>query len=156
MNLIIKSGHERSLLLAMPFDPTEPQLSQEEVSERVYEIVETAGIGIFVKGTKQLPQCGYSKTALRLVFHYCDDDVVTVVNVLDNLDAYRTELEQHSGWTTIPQVFVKGVFVGGCDILEELNERGELGETLNADDKIEPLDMGGGETQPADVTDGPF
>lgn len=122
----------------MTFDPNEPELTGEETRELVTETVESAEIAMFVKGDRHMPQCGYSDKALSLVHHYRDGDDVDVVNVLQNLDAFRDALETHSGWETIPQVFVDGEFVGGSDILEELAERGELAETLNADPESSP------------------
>jgi monothiol glutaredoxin len=117
----------------MTFKPDEPDLTNEETRELVTDTVETEEIAMFVKGDRHMPQCGYSDTALSLVHHYRDAEDVEVVNVLQNLDAFREALETHSGWETIPQVFVDGEFVGGSDILEELAERDELAETLNAD-----------------------
>ncbi len=117
----------------MPFNPNEPELTSEETRELVAETIETKEIAMFVKGNRHMPQCGYSDKALSLVHHYRDADDVAVVNVLQNLPVFREALETHSGWETIPQVFVDGEFVGGSDILETLAERGELAETLNAD-----------------------
>jgi len=85
---------------------------------------------LFMKGTAMMPQCGYSDRALGLIRQHRED--VETVNVLDALDAYREALEAHSGWETIPQTYVDGEFVGGSDVLAELDERGDLAETLHA------------------------
>jgi monothiol glutaredoxin len=77
-----------------------------------------------------MPQCGYSRRALGLIQQHRED--VATVDVLDALDYYRAALDEHSGWETIPQTYVNGEFVGGSDVLAELDERGELGETLDA------------------------
>lgn len=111
----------------MAFDPT-PELSPEEVQARVDEAIEENDVVLFMKGTALMPQCGYSRRALMLIGQYRED--VETVNVLDALDEYRAALEQHSGWETIPQTFVRGEFVGGSDILAELEDRGELESTL--------------------------
>jgi len=140
----------------MPFDPTEPQLEATEVETTVEQTIEENEIAVFIKGTQQMPQCGYSKTALSLIRHYRSDDAISVVNVLDNLDAFREELEDYSGWTTIPQVFVDGEFIGGSDILVQLNEQADLAEKLNTTDDIEPLELKSGSETTQDVTDGPF
>jgi len=113
----------------MGFDPT-PDLSTEEVRDRVDEAIAEEDVVLFMKGTKMMPQCGYSDRALDLLGQYRED--VTTVNVLDALDTYREALEAHSGWETIPQTYVDGEFVGGSDVLAELEERGELAETLEA------------------------
>jgi monothiol glutaredoxin len=111
----------------MAFDPT-PDLSTEEVRERVDEVIEAEDVVLFMKGTAMMPQCGFSRRALGLIKQHRED--VETVNTLDALDAYREALEAHSGWETIPQTYVGGEFVGGSDILGELDERGELAETL--------------------------
>jgi len=109
---------------------SEPELTPEEVQERVDETIADNDVVLFMKGTELMPQCGYSRKALGLIDHHRDD--VVTVNVLDALDAYRDALSEHSGRETIPQTFVDGEFVGGSDILEQLHEQGDLGETLNA------------------------
>jgi len=111
----------------MGFSP-EPELSPEEVQQRVDDAIETEEVVLFMKGTELMPQCGFSRRALGLISQYRED--VETVNVLDALDAYRDALEAHSGWETIPQTYVDGEFVGGSDVLAELEERGELEERL--------------------------
>jgi len=111
----------------MTFNP-EPDLSEEEVQERVDSAIEDNDVVLFMKGTPLMPQCGYSRRAVGLVGQHRDD--VETVDVLEALDAYRAALEDHSGWETIPQTYVDGEFVGGSDVLAELDERGELEETL--------------------------
>ncbi|PSQ13482.1 glutaredoxin [Halobacteriales archaeon QS_8_69_73] len=114
----------------MTFDPNEPELDDDEVADRVDEAIGDDEVALFMKGDELMPQCGYSERALGLVRQYRED--VEVIDALQNLEAFREELETHSGWETIPQTFVDGEFVGGSDILAELEERGELAETLNA------------------------
>ena len=114
----------------MTFDPNEPELDADEVTDRVEAAIDGNEVALFMKGDELMPQCGYSERALGLVRQYRED--VEVVDALQNLEAFREELETHSGWETIPQTFVDGEFVGGSDVLAELEERGELAETLNA------------------------
>ena len=114
----------------MTFDPNEPELDDDEVADRVEAAIADNEVALFMKGDELMPQCGYSERALGLVRQYRED--VEVVDALQNLEAFREELETHSGWETIPQTFVDGEFVGGSDVLAELEERGELAETLNA------------------------
>jgi monothiol glutaredoxin len=113
----------------MSFDPT-PSLSEEEVRENVESTIADNDVVLFMKGTPLMPQCGYSRRALGLVQQHRED--VATVDVLDALDEYRAALADHSGWETIPQTYVGGEFVGGSDVLAELDERGDLGETLDA------------------------
>jgi monothiol glutaredoxin len=114
----------------MTFDPNQ-SLPQEEVDEIVDEAIENNDVVLFMKGTPMMPQCGYSDRALRLVGSHLEQ--FETVDVLQSLDEFRVALERHSGWTTTPQTFVDGEFVGGSDVLAELEERGELGATLGVE-----------------------
>jgi monothiol glutaredoxin len=107
----------------MTFEPG-AELSADEVEERVDDAIENNDVVLFMKGTELMPQCGYSRKALGLLGQYRED--IETVDVLEALDEYRAALEPHSGRETIPQTFVDGEFVGGSDILEQLDERGEL------------------------------
>ncbi|PSQ46454.1 glutaredoxin [Halobacteriales archaeon SW_6_65_15] len=113
----------------MTFQP-ESDLTDEEVRERVDSAIADNDVVLFMKGNELMPQCGYSQKALELVQSHRDD--YETVDVLDALPKYREALDDHSGWETIPQTFVDGEFVGGSDVLAELEERGELAETLSA------------------------
>ncbi|RQG89879.1 glutaredoxin [Natrarchaeobius halalkaliphilus] len=111
----------------MDFPPNQG-LDQEEVDERVETAIEDNEVVLFMKGTALMPQCGYSKRALGLIDQYRDE--YETVDALESLDEFRVALENQSGWETIPQTFVDGEFVGGSDILAELEERDELAATL--------------------------
>ena len=135
----------------MAFDPAAQGLDQDEVNDLVDETLDENDLVLFMKGTPLMPQCGYSRKALGLLQQYRDD--VETVDVLASLDEFRTALERHSGWETIPQVYVDGEFIGGSDVLEELDERGELAAELGLDDdEIEEL---AGATDHEDDSDGP-
>jgi len=114
----------------MTFDP-DAGLAQETVNERVDTAIEGNDVVLFMKGNPMMPQCGYSARALELLAEYRDD--FETVDTLDSLEEFRAALSEHSGWETIPQVYVEGEFVGGSDILVELHERGELADTLGAE-----------------------
>ncbi|WP_254543470.1 glutaredoxin family protein [Halomarina pelagica] len=114
----------------MTFEP-QSDLSEEEVRERVDSAIEENEVVLFMKGTPLMPQCGYSRRALGLIGQHRDD--VATVDVLEALDAYRAALKEHSGWETIPQTYVNGEFVGGSDVLAELDERGQLAATLDGE-----------------------
>jgi monothiol glutaredoxin len=113
----------------MSFEP-EADLSSEEVQQRVDDAIAENEVVLFMKGTELMPQCGFSRRALGLITQHRED--VETVNVLEALDEYRAALEEHSGWETIPQTFVDDEFVGGSDILAELEENDDLAETLSA------------------------
>ena len=114
----------------MTFRP-DRSLDQETVTEAVDTAIEEHEVVLFMKGTELMPQCGYSQRALELIGKHRTD--VECVDVLESLDEYRVALSRHSGWETIPQTFVDGEFVGGSDVLAELEERGELADTLEAE-----------------------
>ena len=103
-------------------------LPQAEVDELVDERIEDGGVVLFMKGTSVMPQCGYSEKALHLLRKHCG--TIETIDVLASPEEFRTALERHSGWTTIPQAYVDGEFIGGSDVLEELEQRGELESTV--------------------------
>ena len=113
----------------MTFDPNQ-SLPQSDVDDIVDEAIESNEVVLFMKGTPMMPQCGYSDRALKLLKEHREE--FETVDVLQSIDEFRVALERHSGWTTTPQTFVDGEFVGGSDILMELHERDELASTLHA------------------------
>lgn len=114
----------------MTFQPNQG-LSQEEVTERVDSAIEENEVVLFMKGNRMMPQCGFSQRALDLVTQYRED--VECVDTLESLDEYRAALSEHSGWETTPQTYVDGEFIGGSDILAEMDERGELEAALTSE-----------------------
>jgi len=114
----------------MTFQPNQG-LDQEEVTERVDRSIEENEVVLFMKGNRLMPQCGYSKRAVGLIGQYRED--FETVDTLESLEEYRAALSAHSGWETTPQAYVDGEFVGGSDVLAELDERGELESTLAAE-----------------------
>jgi len=82
---------------------------------------------LFMKGVPEQPQCGFSATVVSIL-NQVDVDYVAV-NVLQN-DALRQAIKEYSNWPTIPQLYVKGEFVGGCDIIREMFQAGELHQVL--------------------------
>ncbi|GAD52432.1 glutaredoxin-related protein [Halarchaeum acidiphilum MH1-52-1] len=123
----------------MTFDPMGEALDADEVQETVDETIENNEVVLFMKGTPVMPQCGYSKRAVGLIGQYRDD--FEAVDALQNLEAFREALDEHSGWETIPQTYVEGEFVGGSDILAQLDEEGDLAETLKAADADADADV---------------
>ena len=100
-----------------------------ELRERIQSVIENEPVALFMKGTPQFVMCGNSDRALRAL--RTAGAPVTAVDVLPD-PSIRQELSAVSGWPTIPQVFVKGELVGGADIVEELEQSGELEQTLRA------------------------
>ena len=100
------------------------------IQEQIKEVVTTHRVVLFMKGTKQFPQCGFSSRAVQILQAAGCNDFVTV-NVLEN-DAVRQGIKEYSNWPTIPQLYVDGEFLGGSDIMMEMYEAGELQEALKA------------------------
>ena len=98
-----------------------------ELRDRIKDVIENEPVALFMKGTPQFVMCGNSDRALRALRQA--GAPVTAVNILPD-PAIRQELQELSGWPTIPQVFVGGELVGGADIAQELAETGELSRIL--------------------------
>ncbi len=111
----------------MTFNP-ESELDQSDIERQVETVLNENEIVLFMKGNRLMPQCGYSKKAVALISRHVDE--FETVDVLPALPEYREALEEHSGWETIPQTYVAGEFIGGSDVLEELEERDNLGKEL--------------------------
>ena len=94
-----------------------------DVSEQIKEIINNNDICLFMKGTPDAPQCGFSMTVSNVLKHL--NVKFKGVNVLENQDL-RQGIKDFSDWPTIPQLYVKGEFIGGCDIVKEMYENGEL------------------------------
>jgi len=108
----------------------EPEYSAAEAEDIVERTIEQHEVALFMKGTPMMPQCGYSRKAIKLLQLHRDD--VETVDILQATEQFRAALKPHSGRETIPQAFVDGEFVGGSDILEQLHEQDDLADTLNA------------------------
>ena len=102
-----------------PTDPTQ---------QRIEKIVKSSDVVLFMKGTAQFPMCGFSGRAIQ-VLKACGVDKPATVNVLED-EEIRSGIKEYSNWPTIPQLYVKGEFVGGSDIMMEMYESGELQQVL--------------------------
>jgi monothiol glutaredoxin len=99
-----------------------------EVKEFIQKTVTDNPVVLFMKGTAQFPQCGFSGRAIQLL-KGCGVKNLTTVNVLEDAEV-RQAVKDYANWPTIPQLYVKGEFVGGSDIMMEMYENGELQELL--------------------------
>jgi monothiol glutaredoxin len=95
-----------------------------DVKAWIKETVTTHPVVLFMKGTAQFPQCGFSGRVVELLKSVGVENLVTV-NVLED-DEVRQGIKDFSNWPTIPQLYVKGEFIGGADILSEMAQSGEL------------------------------
>ena len=98
------------------------------VQDKIRDQVTQNRVVLYMKGTPQLPQCGFSATVVEILKR-CGVTDYTAVNVLED-NAVREGVKAYANWPTIPQLYVKGEFVGGCDILKEMYEAGELQQLL--------------------------
>ena len=98
-----------------------------DVSTRIDEIVKKSDIVLFMKGTALFPQCGFSQRAIAIL-----DQLGVAFETVDVLQEpeIRNGIKDYSDWPTIPQLYVKGEFVGGSDIMMEMFEAGELQQLL--------------------------
>lgn len=95
-----------------------------DVHKRIDEIVKSHPLVLFMKGTADFPQCGFSGRSIQIL-RACNVDECFTVNVLED-DEIRQGIKEYSNWPTIPQLYVRGEFVGGSDILMEMYQAGEL------------------------------
>jgi monothiol glutaredoxin len=98
------------------------------VQDTIREQVTTHPVVLYMKGTPQFPQCGFSSAAVQML-QACGVDKFFTVNVLAD-PAIRQGIKDYANWPTIPQLYVNGEFVGGSDIMREMYESGELQQLL--------------------------
>lgn len=98
------------------------------IRDRIQGEIDAGSIVVFMKGTPSFPQCGFSAVVVQVLNHLGVE--YKSVNVLED-PSIRQGIKDFSNWPTIPQLYVKGEFVGGCDIIREMYETGELMELLN-------------------------
>ena len=99
-----------------------------DISERIKSEINSQDVVLFMKGTPVMPQCGFSAAVVGVLSHIGVQ--FRGVNVLED-EQIREGIKAYSDWPTIPQLYVKGEFMGGCDIVREMYETGELLEMLN-------------------------
>lgn len=101
-----------------------------EVKEFIQKTVNEHPVVLFMKGTAQFPQCGFSGRAVQIL-RSCGVKNVVTINVLED-EEIRQGVKDFSNWPTIPQLYVNGEFIGGSDIMGEMYESGELKKVLDA------------------------
>jgi monothiol glutaredoxin len=93
------------------------------VFERIKNDVDTNDVVLYMKGDRMFPQCGFSATVIEILNHF--KIKYETHNILQD-ESLRDGIKQYSDWPTIPQLYVKGEFLGGCDIIREMAPNGEL------------------------------
>ena len=99
-----------------------------DVQEKIRETVTAHPVVLFMKGSPQFPMCGFSASATQML-KACGVDQPFTVDVLQDPDV-RQGIKEYANWPTIPQLYIKGEFVGGCDIVKEMYQTGELQQLL--------------------------
>ena len=98
------------------------------LKEEIINDIKSNNIILYMKGTKEMPMCGFSATVIKVLSMY--SIVFKDINVLEDPNI-RIKLSEYSNWPTIPQLFVKGELIGGCDIILELHNSNELEKILS-------------------------
>jgi monothiol glutaredoxin len=104
-------------------------MSDNQALDRIRQDVENNDVVLFMKGTPNFPQCGFSGQVAKILGHL--EVPYKGVNVLEDMEI-REGVKQFSNWPTIPQLYIKGEFVGGCDIVREMFASGELATAFKA------------------------
>ena len=99
----------------------------ENTNKKIKNLLEKNEVCLFMKGTPEVPQCGFSLAVSNVLKHL--EVKFSGVNVLDDLKI-REGIKTYSDWPTIPQLYIRGEFVGGCDIIKEMFEKGDLQKKL--------------------------
>jgi len=99
-----------------------------DLKKQIINDIQDNPIILFMKGTKDMPMCGFSNSVVQVLNHYGIE--YKDINILEDPNV-RIKLSEHSGWPTIPQLFVKGELIGGADITLELHQNGQLLDILD-------------------------
>ncbi len=102
-----------------------------KIDKKIDEMIESDDVVLFMKGTPDFPQCGFSANVVGILNHLGID--FKSYNVLEDMEL-REGIKKYSEWPTIPQIYIKKEFIGGFDILKELLENGEISDLLNKKD----------------------
>jgi len=146
------SATHASLLPRISTSLLQTRLLSQEVRTAIDKAVASAPVVLFMKGTPETPQCGFSRTSIQILgMQGVDPGKFTAFNVLED-DELRSGIKEYSDWPTIPQLYVDNEFVGGCDILINMHKDGSLADLLSekkvlvtedGDEDIEHTSAGG-------------
>ena len=105
-----------------------------DLKEQIVNDIDSNSIILYMKGTKEMPMCGFSNSVVQVLNHYGVE--YKDVNILED-PMIRVKLSEHSNWPTIPQLFVKGELIGGADITLELHQNGQLLDILDKANSVD-------------------
>lgn len=103
-------------------------MTDQPIDQQIQQTIEQNDVVLFMKGSRKLPQCGFSATVVAVLERLGVSDYADINVLLD--PELRQGIKDFSDWPTIPQLYVKGEFIGGCDIVREMYESGELADFL--------------------------
>lgn len=103
-------------------------MTNTDIQHHIKQHLQTHPVVLYMKGDAAFPQCGFSHQAVSILQKY--DAPINTVNVLAD-DAIRQGIKAYADWPTIPQLYIQGEFIGGCDIINALHDSGELAELLS-------------------------
>lgn len=103
-------------------------MSEQEIHDWIRRTIANNDVVLFMKGTKQFPQCGFSSQVVQILNHLGVE--FEDINVLEDMGV-REGIKTFTNWPTVPQLYIKGEFVGGCDIVREMFQAGELQQLLS-------------------------
>ena len=104
-----------------------------DTQQRIADLVKNNDVVLFMKGSASFPMCGFSGRAIQILkASGVDAKAIKTVNVLED-EGIRQGIKEFSNWPTIPQLYVKGEFIGGSDIMMEMYESGELQQVINGE-----------------------
>lgn len=114
----------------IPSTPFQSRLLSTETKAAIDKAVGSTPVVLFMKGTPEIPQCGFSRASIQILsMQGVDPSKFSAFNVLED-EELRQGLKEYSDWPTIPQLYVDREFVGGCDILMSMHQNGELSKML--------------------------
>ncbi|KAI4264213.1 MAG: hypothetical protein L6R42_000679 [Xanthoria sp. 1 TBL-2021] len=120
--------------------PASYRLLSTETRAAIDKAIETKPVVLFMKGTPETPQCGFSRASIQILgLQGVDPNKFAAFNVLEN-EELRQGLKEYSDWPTIPQLYLQKEFVGGCDILMSMHQNGELAKVLEKNDVLVPAE----------------
>lgn len=96
---------------------------RDQVFPKITQLIESTPVVVFMKGDAHAPMCGFSNVVVRILEEY--DVAFEAINVMSD-PIIRQAIKDYTDWPTIPQIFINGTFIGGCDILQELHASGDL------------------------------
>ncbi len=110
------------------------ELSNENAMKEIDSWIKGNDVVLFMKGTKEMPRCGYSNYLVQILKFY-KINIYKDVNVLSS-DILRQSIKDYSNWPTFPQLYIKGELIGGCDIVKEMHENGSFQELVEKNNLV--------------------